>query len=239
MDYSEFYNADLQQNTQNENSNESKNAMNTGEMTIEDVRKVFERMNGWNPVTGQSKVAISYQLFAMDDPENSQSRNQVFSTCKPAIQMNFDSHIPGYFGLDIIFRSANEPELKLLWGRLQQFKRSTSVHPEKEWIFFMNILESSSISLQTEKEDTPFVIRAFNPLLTYLTREVPEMQVDDTESTDGEMIGGNIIRMIIPAEFVQFEYCSDIDTLGTKGEVLALEEESRYYSCQNSQGENW
>ena len=239
MDYSEFYNANMQEELQSVQNATEPNESIQNSMTIEDVKNVFERMNGWNPVTGQSKVAISYQLFAMDDPEDAPSRNQVFSTCKPAIQMSFDSHIPDYFSLDIIFRSANEPELKLLWGRMQQFKRNTAYQPEKEWIFFMNILESDTISLQTENEDIPFVIRAFNPLLSYLTREVPEMQVDDTESPEGEMIGGNIIRMIIPAEFVQFEYCKNVDTLGAKGEILAMEEEARYCSTGNLQEENW
>ena len=239
MDYSEFYNSNLgEQNTQNASENKEQNIETSG-MTIENVKQVFNRLNGWNEETGQSKVAVSYQLFAMDDAEDAPSRNQIFTTCKPAIQMCFDSHIPGYFGLDIIFRSANEPELKLLWGRLQQFRRSIAAHPEKEWIFFMSILESSTISLQTKEEDTPFVVRAFNPLMAYLTREVPEMQTDDIETAEGEMIGGNIIRMIIPSEFVQFEYCSEADTLGAKEEVLSEEEDSRFKNSSAYDGENW
>lgn len=237
MDYSEFFNTNVAE--QNENETEQQNMPESAyDMTIGDVKTVFERLNGWED-TGYSNVTISYQSFAMEDDENAPSRNQIFTTTKAAIQLCFDTHIPGYFGLDIIFRSANEPELKLLWGRLQQFRRNIATHPDKEWIFFFNLLENSTITMQTDTEDVPFVVRAFNPLMFYLTREVPEMQVDDVQTADGEMVGGNIIRMVIPAQFVQFEYCKNADTLGLKGEVLTEEEDARFKNTQMSNESEW
>jgi hypothetical protein len=110
---------------------------------------------------------------------------------------------------------------------------------EKDWIFYINILERASVSVQTQNRDRLLIGHVLNPLVFYLTREVPNQLIDERD-VGGELQGGNIIRMLIPERLVTFQVTEDIDTPLVKGEVLREFETERYLDASEGQKEeNW
>ena len=199
---------------------------------------IFTRRLSGKTDDGESKVVVSYQTYAMEDPEESVDKERVYTTDKPHIELSIDMKYPQFYVMDIIFRSYDDPELKLLWGRLQRFKKNMTNDPEKTWIFYFNILEKASVTQQTSEQDSLFIANIFNPTIFYLSREIPDMLAVDTEGNDGNLHGGNVIRMLIPIEFVTFQIENSIDTTEIKGEVMR-EEEARSYLDNPENHSNW
>lgn len=56
---------------------------------------------------------------------------------------------------------------------------------------------------------------------------------------DGELYGGNVIRMLIPVELVNFEISEDIDTSEIKGEVQREMSARDYLDNATDTNENW
>ena len=56
---------------------------------------------------------------------------------------------------------------------------------------------------------------------------------------DGELYGGNVIRMLIPVELVNFEISEDIDTSEIKGEVQREMSARHYLDNATDTNENW
>lgn len=193
------------------------------------ISQFTRRLSGKN-IDGFSKVEISYQTYAMEDDEDSKDRTRIYNAHKAYAELSMDYNTPGYFTLDVIYHSYAEPELKMFWNRLQNFKRSLANEGEKTWIFYINILEKSSISKQTETTDNLLMCHIMNPILFYLTRETPNLMTEERK-VDDELQGGNIIRMLIPENAVRFEITNEIDTSEIKGEVERELEEERYLNA--------
>lgn len=224
----------INQSTQQEENNAQNENMTY--LSREEIGEFIKRLSGKTP-EGESKVIISYQSYAMEEPEDSVDKERIYSTIKPHIELSINMQDPRFYVMDIIFKSWDDPELKLLWGRLQRFKRNMTDNIEKTWVFYFNILEKASVSQQTLERDTLLVMNIFNPTLFYLTREIPDMLVQDTLSGNGDMQGGNIIRMLIPTELLTFQVTDDIDTSEIKGEVMREEAERDYINNNNES--NW
>lgn len=168
---------------------------------------------------GNGKSVISYMFFAAEDDEDSVPRNAIYGASNASVELSFNKQDPRFYLLDIIFRSYDDTELKLMWGRLQKFKRNWIEHPEKTWMFHIHLLEKKSVTVQTIERDRLVMADIFNPTYFNLSREVPNYLVPDTISSDGETYGGNMIRMLIPTELVSFEISEEIDTSLIKAEV--------------------
>lgn len=211
----------------------------TDEVTMIDENTVarFLRALSGRTEDGLGKAVISYQSYAMEDAEDSEEKNRVYSLNNACVEFSLDRKNPGFFTLDIIFRSYDDPELKIFWSRLQKHKRNMALEGEKTWIFYINLLERESVTYQTETQDTLITANVFNPLIYYLTREVPNMLTTEKEMNRGEGVeelqGGNIIRMLIAEELVTFQVNSEIDTSNIKGEVMREYEEARYLNASD------
>ena len=185
---------------------------------------------------GDSKTQISYQSYCFEAPEDDMDKNRVYTLAKASAEISIDKKNPGFFVIDIIFPSYNDPELKLFWARFQNHRKNIAKDPNKTWIFYINIMEKASISVRTEGRDVLVMGSVFNPLIGYLTREVPnqlieedqERRVRDENGTPIELQGGNIVRLLVADSLVQFQIRNDIDTQTIKGEVEREEEEKRF-----------
>lgn len=201
-------------------------------LSKEELAEYLKRFCG-RDIDGNSKVTISYQTYAIED-ENQTERERIYTTSQAAVEISTDALVPGFFTVDIKFRSYSDPELKMLWARLQKFKNNEATQNDKTWIFYFNLLERASITQQTLENDNLLIAHMFNPLVFYLTRETPEFLTDDRQQANGELYGGNIIRMLVSTELLSFEIVSDIDTSEIKGEVQRELEESRYIDSENA-----
>jgi len=199
----------------------------------EEICGFMQRLSGKDE--NGSKAVVNYQCYALEDDEESLDRTRVYSASRAHVEMSFDPANPGFYLVDIVFGGYTDPELKMLWGRLQRFKRSHTQEPNKTHVFYFNILERDSVTRQTAERDTLMISHVLNPAMYFLTREVPDMLAADTLSSDGELYGGNIVRMLVPQELVTFEITQAVDTSEIKGEVLREEDEARYLNGAQEQ----
>lgn len=194
------------------------------------------RLSGKNE--GNSKAEVMYQSFALEDDIESRDRKTFYNLSNCVVNISRSRLYPQYVSLDLIFGSSDDPELKLLWGRLQRQKKNEQEHPEKTWIFSFTIVERASVIGSYGVQP---VLAAYlnNPLMTYITRELPSMMAEE-RIYNGELVGGNIVRMLIPAEYVSFEVSQqDLDSFEVKVAAEMRDEEFiNNYNADNS-GANW
>ena len=194
--------------------------------TLEELRSFFQRMSGKNEF-GDGKASISYQTYAFDDDDNSKDKETIYQISKAMCNLSYDQKNPQFVSFEIAFNSYDDTELKLLWGRLQRHLKNEQAHPEKIWIFYFQLMERSSISSNLGDNDTLYIGHLFNPVMFFLSRETPTTLAEDFVS-NGELVGGNVIKMLIPLELFQFEVSDDYDTVQWKGEARR-EDDARDY----------
>lgn len=214
--------------------------MENTHLSMEEIKDYCCRLSGKNAF-GDSKALVAYQAFAAEEPEDSRDKQTIYTISKATVDMSYCINVPGYLKVDIIFNAYDDTELKLLWGRLQRAKKNEQEQPDKMWIFHFNIMERASISDDTEVNDTVFIAHVINPYMVYLTRETPTTVAED-RLVKGELLGGNVIRMLIPVELVQFESSDQYNTSEIKGEAEREKEASDYidnYEPPVDDGENW
>lgn len=201
-----------------------------------DFEKYCSEMSG-KDVEGRPLATIAYQCYAMEDDENSPSKTVQFKLTTPWVQIWTDKFHPGYVGMDIAFRSFDDTELRLLWGRMNRHLRNMSKEPEKTWVLYFRILDNASLS---EGKEEIVMAHVINPSIFFLTREAPTMEA---ENIDGEfgLQGGNIVRMLIPEDLVSIEISPnekyDLNTI--RAEVQRDIAEAEYLNASAMAGDNW
>lgn len=211
-----YYNDQEQEQTIS-NENYLPNETDVDEISDTELAEFINRLSGIDKVTGLAKSEITYQAYNVDDV-NDKERDRVYHVANASIQISRNCLYSDLYVMDIIFTSADDTELKLLWGRLQQHLKHASEYANQHWIFYINLLERKSVTQQTTKIDELLTAHIFNPLLCYLTREVPNQKIIDAEY-EHQMQGGNIIRMLIPNQLLTYSLSNKIDTNELKGEV--------------------
>jgi hypothetical protein len=160
-----------------------------------------------------------------------------YTLTTPWVQMWIDKLHPGYICLDIAFRSFDDPELRLMWGRLNRHIKNMSKEPDKTWVFYIRILDNESIRIGKTEIKIAHVV---NPLMFFLTRDLPTTQ-SDNQSSDMGLQGGNIIRMLIPEETVNLEISENeaynLDTI--RAEVARDIDEANYQNAVAEAGDMW
>lgn len=175
----------------------------TREQMLQNIREVI----GTNE-NGEPKVTIKYRTYALEDPEDSEGKETIYdisahtslevgmtpigTTAEPSLDISMDPSVPGFYTVDIIFDSFDNPELKFLWAKLQQFKKKLVTEPNKSWLFFLLLQETAK-----DEKNRQLRINVLNPVLFYLTRSIPgTLSTDEVTEYDG-LQGGNVIRMLI------------------------------------------
>ena len=185
--------------------------------SLEEMTQFFTRMSGKDSF-GDSKAIITYQTFAMEDEEDSKDKMTIYNISKARCNLSFDKMNPQFLSFEIVFNSYEDTELKLLWGRLQRHLSNERTNPEKTWVFYFNIVERGSVDIDSTTNDTLLIGHLMNPVMFYLSRETPVTMAVDIEK-DGELHGGNVIKMLVPLELFSFEVSNDYDTLQWKAEA--------------------
>lgn len=186
---------------------------------------------------GKPLVTIAYQCYALEDDDNSPAKQVSYNLTTPWIQFWVDKLNPGFVGIDIAFRSFDDTELRMLWGRLNRHIRNMSKEPEKTWIFYVKVIENASLLPQSEEVA---MVHFMNPSISFLTRELPTMQASNEASNYG-LQGGNVIRMLVPENLVEIEFVPneelDIDTM--RAEVMRDAEDAAYQDAVYYAGDKW
>lgn len=210
--------------------------MDTNQNKAVDINTFQEYLNGFNgkDTFGSPKAIGSYQLYAAEDDDNSRDKQTIYKISKAEYTIVSYKLHPQFIAVDIRFNSFDDTELKLLWSRLSKFKRGMVSDPDKTWIFNMTLLDTGGISTDQQllrdrsaDEDTLHILHLVNPVMSYLTRENPtDGAMDRIE--DGELLGGNIVRLLFTREYVQLEISADYNTQEMKAEVMREAEAEEY-----------
>ena len=195
------------------------------EIDVETFAGWLSKLSGQNRF-GESNCGISYQCYAAEDDND--DRETVYTVSRGYCRFSMDKMNPGFVTLDIVFKSYSDPELRLLWGRLERFKKNISEFPEKTWIFYMNVVDAEGVRLNDEDIMTVHIV---NPLIWYLTRENPD-QLSDEVSVEEELQGGNILRMLLNTEGIALRY-ENLDIPAIEAEVM------RYNDLDNVKKPEW
>ena len=207
---------------------------------VEDTSSEFEKycaeLSG-KDADGMPLATISYQCYAMEDDDNAPSKTVSYTLTTPWAQLWIDKMHPEYVCLDVAFRSADDPELRMMWNRLNRHIRNMSKNPEKTWIFYIRVLDNASTRIGQSEIKVAHIV---NPLMFFLTRELPTVEAHNEETEFG-LQGGNIIRMLIPVETVNIEVSPnevyDIETI--RAEVQRDMDDAEYQNAMAESGDRW
>lgn len=233
-DFSKFYsetpttesNTDV--NFSDNQETEENNFDNRIEIDTDKIKEFCERLTGIDDY-GQAKAIASYQYYNYFPGETDPQAEVIYNLNRAHVNFTYDVLNPQFITVDIVFKTYDDPELKLMWARLNKWRKDNRDMP----IFLIHLLETNNITLQTETNDVLLEADIFNPLLQYLTRESPTMEAVEETNDKGEIIGGNIIRMLCPIDLVTFTVTENYNTTDIKAEVLREEEEERYLNEEN------
>ncbi len=176
---------------------------------------------------GDARAVGSYQLFAAEDPENSRDRQTIYKISKAEYSLRHSKAHPNFIALDIRFNSYDDTELKLLWSRLKKYEDNAVKEPDKTWILHFTLLDTGSLSDESDVDDVLLIAHLVNPVMSYLTREHPT-DLAEERIINGEKLGGNVVRMLFTTDYVSLEETNKYSTSQIKGEIQR-EEMAREY----------
>ena len=226
MDFSKYYAMDPEQ-TETEDSAkqaEPSNEQNDPRIQLDDTQicNFCKRFSGFD-ASGKNSSIVSYQCYNYNENNPDPKQEVIYQASRARVEFSYDALQPEFATLDLVFPSYDDQELRLMWARLQKWRREIADTP----VFLIHLLERDSVSLQTAENDDLIECNILNPIIYYLTRELPTIPAEDVINEKGEVMGGNIIRMLIDMRLVTFEV-TNTATQEIKAEVLREEEERRY-----------
>ena len=247
-DWSKFYDAkdndtDVDTDTNINESPEPEFPDERIPLTVESVREFCDRLSGTDE-QGLPKAIMSYQAYNSGfTPEETTDKNAdiIYQCQKANVDLSFDALNPTLIMLTITFPSYDEPELRLLWARLQKWRKAMSkddINGTTVPVFLIHLLERDSITSKTNVVDEAAATEAetvnileaniINPLVCYITRENPTMPASEITNDKGEVMGGNVLKMLCNMEFITFDMTMDADISDIKAEVQREIEAERY-----------
>lgn len=211
-------------------------------LTLAKIREFCGRLSGKDG-QGVSKAVISYQAydsgFSMDTT-NDKNAEIIYNCSKAYAELSFDALNPDLVLLSITFPSYDDPELRLFWARLQKWVRRNSgaeqITDDTVPVFYIHLFERGSVSARTDVQENILEAGIVNPLICYLTRELPAVPAAETTNKNGEVMGGNVVKMLCNMQFVTFSVIEDADTSRIKAEVLRDVEDARYLAAEEESG---
>ncbi len=140
-------------------------------------------------------VSVSYRSYDYD-PEEEKDIDEMsaIKDIEGAVtNISYDTLNPSVMLLDIIFKEAGANDIKLMYASLNSWRGRMSREGNLVPIFQIHI-ENDDVSLTL-----------VNPLIWYLTRQTPVSYAKDEADENGNIIGGNIIRLLVNMELATFE----------------------------------
>lgn len=238
-DWSKFYNQEIEEDIEenktdiNDENLEEDIDINQGKilLSVKDYKEFCDRLTGYLD-SGKTKAIPCYQTFIAKENEGINSDNEIVYTLNNAvIEISLDELHPELAVISIRFKSFDDPELRLLWARIQKWRTNMSKPQDNNGvpIFLFSFTERESFGTYDGEEEIAILsCEVINPLLCYITREVPTMEATDILNDRDEHIGGNVIKLLCDTNYITFSLRDDINTKDIKAEVERELEEERY-----------
>lgn len=246
-DWSKFFNQteNLDSNELNKNENDNNEVLSeTNEdelglasLTATDFKEFCNRLTGLLP-SGETKAILTYQNYNVDSitgQSNDIKQEVIYSLNKAVPEISFDEINPDLVMVTLKYQTYDDQELRLFWARLQRWRSSLSKPMENGEIplFILHFLERESVGTG-DKGDAYTILECniINPLMCFLTREMPTMEALDMETDSGVRTGGNIVKMLCATEYTTFTVRDDLDVNAIKAEVQREVEDERYINAE-------
>ena len=204
------------------------------ELTVEVVKEFCERLTGKLP-SGESKAAVAYQSYKINEKnEFSPESEQIYALAPSEVTVSYDEIHPDLLMLTLRFSSSDDPSLRLFWRRLTNFREDLARTYTNEkyniFIFFIHLLEKESLGSMHSKETNPELleINITNPLIEYLTRYSPTDIAIETTGANDEKVGGNVVKLLLDINNVDFIKRNDVNVSMIKAESLRESLADRY-----------
>ena len=241
MEYSEYYKHSIEHMENSPTYGRSKISISeepeNEELTPEIIKDFCSRLSGILP-SEQSKAIISYQSYKMNENEEySAEADNVYQLMPKKVVLSYDVLHPDLATLSICFGSHTDPALRIFWRRLNNFYEEQSKNLANEEfdipVFMINLLERESIGGIHSEEVNPdiYEVNIINPLICYLTRELPTDRAIK-EYLGDEEVGGNVVKMLISLDTVNFIKRNDIDVCSIKASALLQATDEKYNTTQ-------
>lgn len=206
-------------------------------LTATTFKEFCDRLTGVLP-SGETKSIVTYQNYNVDSvtgQSNDTKQEIIYSLNKVTPEISFDEVNADLVMVTFKFKTYDEQELRLFWARLQKWRTSLSKPMENGEIpiFTLHFLERESIGSGDKGEDyTILECNIINPLICFLTREMPTMEAIDMETESGAKTGGNVVKMLCATECTTFTVRNDLDINAIKAEVEREIEDERYINAE-------
>lgn len=232
-DYELEDNLEINQNSDNVDDNELdkylENENDNFSLTVSEYKTFCDRLSGFNEID-ETKAAITYQSYNINPQDVNQNTTNdiVYNLNNAVVEIAYDELHPDLAVLSIKFKSFDDPELRLFWSRIQKWRTSLSKPQDNDEIpvFVITLIEKDSVNSVKDKEHyTILSANIVNPLICYITREIPTISAENIINERDEIMGGNVIKMLLATDFLTFEVRDDIDITNIKAEVLRENEE--------------
>lgn len=174
------------------------------ELDQKEVYEIMQRFSGLDE-NGVPKATVSYCSYNADAPDEEIAQSPVYLAEEAMVELSMDWKT-GFYTLDLIFNDPDNRFLKMMWANMQKHKSNEVYDGEKLWVFFINLIENNSIVKEDGSSDI-FMANIINPVLFFLTRQVPNQDVFVEYEDEGNVFyGGNCIRMLLHKDLVTFKY---------------------------------
>lgn len=197
-----------------------KDNVNWDSETVElDIKEIFAITSKFSGLTneGVPKSTVTYSAYDFDSPDDDPDKNNVYYAEGARTELSYDSR-NGFFTLDLIFDDPSNKNLKTLWSSLQRHKSNETYAGNRNWVFYINLMENESAH---SDNDTIFTVGILNPLLFFLTRQFPDQTIceDEEEMDNGAFSGGNCVRMLLHKDLVFFKNISRKELMENEDEI--------------------
>lgn len=200
-------------------------------LSIQQARILCDRVSG-RKENGEKKANVAYVSYieraGMGTPSVINEPADLRSATVTVLPF---SSIPQFYTIDIEFPSPDDMDLKKFWAVFEKYRKNELGAKATEIpMFYVNIQENLSEDELINAEDV-LLCCFYNPLLAYLTRSNPEQKAPEEVTEQNEIIGGNIVRMLVHTDCVNFH-------LMDKGDFMVLDETPVEIIENNAKEEN-
>lgn len=201
-------------------------------LDTEGMWRFCQRLSGKQEGVETTKSIVTYQTYdAATRPEDlpDPACERIFSLENAIADLSYDPLNPGLALLTLTFPSYADSDLRLFWARFTRFRqKETGSEEVKEHyipVFLIHLFERDASSSRESAPETYVEANLVNPILCYLTRQLPADASTEQLNDNGEVIGGNVVKCLFSMSLVQFEEKRDVGFEETDTDEVMLQAE--------------
>lgn len=169
------------------------------------TRTLCQRLSGLDNL-GNKKATVGYLAY-IDNSAGTVMPNELPIKLSEAVASAVpNAQLPDFFTVDVLFPSEDSMELKKFWAVLEKHRMDELNAGVGQVPIFVLGLEEN-YTKDDDKEDI-LTAQFINPLTFYISRTSPSQKVEEFASSEGEKVGGNMVRILFHSNTINFSLMS-------------------------------